>query len=244
MTTDILFDCEMTSLLQPQVLSIGLVTLDGRECYAELDLRSEVGRTRLAETPWDVREGVIEDKWRLFPSSVCDSDWSLGRRVGEWLLGLAESGSGGRVRLLYDYATDLELLVGVLEECNLWPQVRVVASEKNIADETGRIGCELASEACFRTLRRREPPLYRHHALADALALRTAWRTWLLVHERSRDFRCLLDVAGTRRESWLHEWLALPALALDHQIPLDVLDQAGGLQVVAEALGRMEGGCA
>jgi hypothetical protein len=155
---------------------------------------------------------------------------------------VAQSDSNGRVRLLYDYSTDFELLVGVLEECNLWPQVRVVADEKNIAGETSRIGCELAGEACFRTLRRRQPPLYRHHALADALALRTAWRTWLLVHERSRDFRRLLDVVGTRQEGWLHEWLALPAFALDHQVPLDVLDRSAGCRSCRRV--GPEGGCA
>jgi hypothetical protein len=241
MTIDVCFDCEFTSLLDPHLLSVGLVTLDGREMYAELALESEVGQARLAATPWDVREGVIEDKWSLFPASVCDSDWSLGRRVGEWLLGVAESDTSGRVRLLYDYSTDLELLVGVLEECNLWPQVRVVANERNVAAETGRVGCELASEACFRSLRRRQPPLYRHHALADALALRAGWRTWRLIHERPLDFARLLSMVGANREGWLHEWLASPALAFGGRVALDVLDQGDGLQVVADALDRAEG---
>jgi hypothetical protein len=241
----VFFDTEFTSLGDPHLLSVGLVTFDGRgECYGELDLHSKVGQARLAATPQDVREAVIEDKWGLFPDSVCDSDGSLGQRVGEWLLRVAESDSGGRVRLLYDYPTDFELLVGALKECDLWSSVRVVASQCNVAGETGSIGPELASEACFRSLRRRQPPLYRHHSLADALALRAAWRTWSFVHQRARDFARLLDIVGREREGWLYEWLASPALALDCQVPFDVLDHVDGLQVVVDALHRVKGGCA
>lgn len=243
MATQVLFDTEFSSLLDPHLWSIGLVTLDGRELYAELDVESEVGRTRLSETPWDVREGVL-DKLGLFRDSLCESEWALGHRVGEWLLGVVASDTDGRVELLYDYATDLELLVGALQECNLWPQVRLVAGERNIAGPTGAIGPELASESTFRVLRRRTPALYRHHALADALALRAAWRTWRLVHERGLDFVQLLRVVGDKQESWLYEWVASPALALGGQVALDVLDQPDGLQVVLDALNRIEWGCA
>jgi hypothetical protein len=237
MDTLVFFDCEFTSLLDPHLLSVGLVTLDGREHYAELDLESEFGRKRLALTPWDVRENVL-DKWGVFPDSVCDSEWTLGRRVGEWLLGVTEASADGRIELLYDYNVDLELLVGALEECNLWPQVRVVAGEHNIGRETGSIGPELASEATFATMRRRMPPLYRHHALADALALRASWRTWHLVQERASDFARLLAAAGPQQEGWLYEWLATPYIGLNQQVPLDVLDDAGGLELVEDALIR------
>jgi hypothetical protein len=237
----VFFDTEFSSLLDPRVWSIGLVTLAGRECYAELDPESDVGRERLAATPWDVRESIL-DKFGRFPDSMVDSDWSLGRRAGEWLLEAASSDADGRVELLYDYSTDLELLVGVLEECNLWPQVRVAASEINVAGRTGTIGPDLASEATFRELRSRAPPLYRHHALADALALRAAWRMWHLRHERALDFNRLLQVVGIQQECWLYEWLSSPAHALGHQIPLDVLDQPDGVQLVVEALVRIEHG--
>lgn len=42
----IFLDTEFTSLLHPELLSLGLVTLDGRELYAELDLRTDIGNTR------------------------------------------------------------------------------------------------------------------------------------------------------------------------------------------------------
>ena len=229
----VFFDTEFTSLLDPHLLSVGLVTLDGRECYAELDMSSDFGRARLAITPWDVRESIL-DKFGDMPNVKCDSEWTLGHRVGTWLLKVAERAPDGRVELLYDYGVDYELLVGALEECNLWPQVRVVARETNIGDTTGTIGPELAAEATFRALCRRTPPLYRHHALADALALRASWQTWQLVHERSRDFRKLLDVFGHQNEVALYEWLATPASILNGRVPLDVLD--GSLEELKLAL--------
>lgn len=241
--TKIFFDTEFSSLLDPHLWSVGLVTIDGQECYVELDQESELGRQRWASTPWDVRESVA-DKFGLFPESIVGTEWDLGQRVGGWLLDVAQVSPGGRIELCYDYGVDLDLLVGVLEECNLWPQVRLVAGERNIARLCDGIGPELASEAAFRMLRRRPQALYRHHALADALALRAAWRTWRLAHDRGGDFLQLLRVVGERQEGWLYEWLAAPATALGGRVPLDVLDEAEGLQVVVDALHRIEGGCA
>jgi hypothetical protein len=137
---------------------------------------------------------------------------------------------------MYDYSVDLELLVSILEESNTWQAVRIVASEHNIATHTGSIETQLTREACYLALRRRTPPLYRHHALSDAYALREAWRTWNLVQYRALDFRQLLLVAGTSREGWLCEWLATPAPALSGRTPLDALDQADGLQAAVDAL--------
>jgi hypothetical protein len=236
--TLVFLDTEFTSLLlDPRLLSVGLVTADGLEHYAELDLQSEQGKARLAVTPWDVRDNVL-DKWGVFPEAVCDSEETLGLRVGKWLLEVAESSPTGCIELLYDYGVDFELLVGALEECGLRSQVRVVASERNVANETGSIGPELASEAVFTALRRRSPPLYRHHALADALALRAAWQTWHLVHDQASAFERLLRAAGSAKEAELYEWLATPYIGLDQQAPLDMLDQVGGLELVEDALVR------
>ncbi|MDY0748728.1 MbcA/ParS/Xre antitoxin family protein [Paucibacter sp. R3-3] len=242
MTTDVLLDCEMTSLLQPQLLSIGLVTLDGRECYAELDLASDFGKARLAETAWDVRDGVIKDKWGLFPEAICASEAAMGMRVGEWLLNVAASDDSGRIELMFDYPTDYELLVGALEECGLWPRVQAVTGIRNIANETGLGVTVWTREAAFRALRQRSMPLGRHHALADALALRSAWKAWTLYADRHWQFVRMQSIVGVERNDWVFEWIALPAPALGGRIPLDVLDQQDGLELVLDALHRVEGG--
>src|SRR5438309_1447346 len=56
----VFLDTEFTSLLDPHLLSVGLVTLDGREHYAELNMESEFGRARLAITPRDVRDNILD----------------------------------------------------------------------------------------------------------------------------------------------------------------------------------------
>jgi hypothetical protein len=43
----VIFDTEFTSLLHPEPFSIGLVSLDGRELYAELDLTTDNGKARV-----------------------------------------------------------------------------------------------------------------------------------------------------------------------------------------------------
>jgi len=240
MARQVFFDAEFTSLLDPHLLSVGFVTRDGAERYAELDLASEYGRARLAITPWDVLENIL-DKFGAMPAAKCDSEWTLGQRVGTWLLDLAEGSPDGRIELLYDYGVDYELLVGALEECKLWPQVRVIAREANIGAKTGSLGPELASEATFRALRRRTPPLFRHHALADAIALRAAWQTWRLVQERSRDFVRLLDILGQEEEGALYQWLATPTPALGGRVPLDVIDEPAGLARVEAAALDIDG---
>jgi hypothetical protein len=253
-TAQVAFDAEFTSLLDPHLLSIGLVAVQtGEECYVELDLNSDLGRERLALTPPEVREMVL-DEFGLFPDSSCDSEWTMGRRVGQWLLSLAER-SGGHVELLYDYKADIELLIGALKECNLWPEVRLVCGECYIGNETGTVAAEIAAEVCFKELRHRQPPLYRHHALADALALRDAWRTYQLT--RTPDFVRLLNAAGgglpggrpvqslqaaREWETWLLEWLPSPAVALGGRRPLDVIEEPGGVDLVENALGRIAHG--
>jgi len=236
MPTPIFFDTEFSSLLHPSIWSVGLVTLDGEhECYVELSPDSDAGRARMDETPWDVRENVLE-LLGMVPGSAYESESAMGLRVGEWLLGRAESSPDGRVELLYDYSVDLELLTGVLDEAGVWPAVQVAAGARHVARETSSIGPELASEACYQAMCRRALPLYRHHALGDAYALRDAWRTWRLVEQRPHDFALLLRVVGISQEGWLYGWLATPAQGLGGRTPLDTLDQAEGLQAAVEAL--------
>lgn len=236
----IFFDTEFTSLLDPKIWSIGMVTLEGEEFYAELDPHSEVGRTRLAATPWDVREIVLE-QFGQDPQARCESDWALGDRAGKWLLDRANTAPVGGVELLYDYDTDMALLAHILQECNVWPHVRLLAGERNIGPLVGTIGPELAADATYAELRRRSPSLARHHALADAIALRASWQAWHLVQRRSADFGRLLKIVGPSREGWLFEWLAVPTRALEGCTPLDLLDRAEGVRAIEVALRRLVG---
>lgn len=236
----VFLDTEFTSLLSPQLLSVGLVTMDGDEHYAELDLvNSAFGRERLANAEPNVRYEVIEAQFRLFPQAICDGESALGHRVGDWLLHVAERDASRRVELLYDYNIDLELLVDAMGQADVWSDVRAVSSDRNIAHQVSEVTPRLAAEARFRSLRTRQPALARHHALADALALRTSWQACRLVHDRAPDLARLRDASGIDAqdgERRLFDWLVSPNLSFGGRAPLDFVDAPGGIDQIESEL--------
>ena len=170
----VFLDTEFTDLLDPELLSIGLVALARQEgpaeFYVELDLGTAIGQARRNASSDFVRYGVFE-LWGLVPGATC-TQWEMGRRAGEWLLQVAKE-CGTRVEVAYDYATDYELLEYAIRDSGLWGLVREVMTPVDVDKVTGTIDGELAAEDCFRSLSKRG--LQRHHALADALALRAAY---------------------------------------------------------------------
>lgn len=169
----VFLDTEFTDLLDPKLLSIGLVTLDGREYYVELDLNSDVGRARRTAASDFVRYGGVLDMWNRIWGAT-STEWEMGRRTGEWLLKLAEE-SGTRVEVAFDYDADYELMEYAIRDSGLWDQVREVVLPVNVGALTGSPEGEIAAEECFRAPELRRRGLSRHHALADAHALRAAY---------------------------------------------------------------------
>ena len=167
----VFLDTEFTDLLHPQLMSLALVAGDGREHYVELDLTSDDGRARVAASSDFVRYGGVLDLWGRVPGAGCTA-WEMGRRTGKWLLGLAAE-CGERVEVAFDYSTDFGLLEEAVRDAGLWDRVREVVWPVNVASLVGTVEGELAAEACLQQLAPRS--LARHHALADALALRAAY---------------------------------------------------------------------
>lgn len=164
-------DTEFTSLLQPELLSFGLVTLDGHELYVELDLTTDIGKSRVKASSDFVRYDGAPDLWGLIPDSTL-TEHEMGIRVGEWLLGLAAE-SGTHVEIAFDYGPDYELMEYTIRDSGLWDRVREVVSPVNVSPITDTIDGALAAEACYQDIGKRG--FHRHHALADALALRSAY---------------------------------------------------------------------
>lgn len=163
-------DTEFTDLPVPELLSIGLVTLDCQEHYVELDLACEDGQRRHAKSSEFVRE-VVLDFWGVVPGAGCKLE-EMGRRTGDWLLKTA-SRSGQRIEVAFDYDADYALLEQVIRELDMWDAVCDLVSPVNVDCLTGTVDGELAAEEAFLALLRRG--LGRHHALADARALRAAY---------------------------------------------------------------------
>jgi len=236
-------DAEMTSLLEPQLLSLALVTLDGREHYVELDLSSEAGKPRRQASSDFVEYDGVLDMWGLVPDST-STPWEMGRRTGEWLLRHARE-SGTRIEVAFDYSTDYELMEYAVRDSGLWDQVREVVTPIDAGALTGSPEGEIAAEECFRELHRRG--LARHHALADAIALRAAYiavkaLTMQMAHATHSDaFRQLAKHALQLGfdEAWLRTWMRKPAFALGGRPPMDVLNEPGGLEVLQDIIGRI-----
>ena len=163
-------DTEFTDLQAPELLSIGLVSLDGREHYVELDLDCDEGQRRRAKSSVFVHE-VVLDFWGAVPGAACTLQ-DMGRQTGDWLLRLA-CRTGQRIEVALDYDIDYALLEQAIRDAGLWDSVCEVVSPVNVDSLTGTIDGELAAEEALRPLLHRG--LGRHHALADALALRAAY---------------------------------------------------------------------
>ena len=249
--TLVFLDAEFTDLLHPELLSLGLVTRDGlNEHYVELDLSTDTGKARVKASGEFVRCGVF-DMWSLVHGATC-TEWEMGRRTGEWLLGLAEK-SGTRVEVAHDYSTDYELMEYAIRDSGLWDRVREVVIPVNVNVITGTIEGELAAEASCRETATRG--LKRHHSLADALALRasyiqvkhTATRLSHFVH--TDDFRRLVAVISDMvdpaepvrgdAEGWVRRWLTTEALALNRRRPIDVAMEPGGMEQLERLLGAI-----
>lgn len=246
-----LLGTEFTDLRKPELLSLGLVTHDGLdEHYVELDLGTDTGNARVKASGDFVRRDVL-DMWGLVHGAMC-TEWEIGRRTGEWLLGLADR-SGTRVEVAFDYPTDYELMQYAIRDSGLWDRVREVVIPVNVNVITGTIEGELAAEASFRETAKRG--LKRHHSLADALALRAAY---IHVKETAARLSHFVHTAGFRRlvavisdmvdpaappqgdiEGWVRRWLTVEVAALNRRRPLDVAMEPGGIEQLERFLGAI-----
>jgi len=234
----VFLDTEFTDLIHPELLSLGLVTLDGREHYVELDLSTEVRQARKRASSDFVRYDGVLDLWGLVPGAACDYP-EMGRRTAEWLLGLAAQ-SGTPVQVAFDYSADFELMERAIRDSSpgLWERVRAVVTPVDVGALTGSPEGEIAAEACLHELRRRG--LARHHALADANALRAAYIAVKAVavqmaHATHTDTLRQLAQHALQPgldEAWLRRWLRAPAFGLGGRRPKDMLEEPGEIEAL------------
>lgn len=148
-------DTEFTDFIDIDLISIGLVSEDGRATfYAE---RNDYRREAASDF---VREAVLPHLGQQ-PENSCSRE-ELTRRLYEWLRGFS-----GTVQIACDSTHDRDLLWDALEDglpTNLDPTVVKLAwqSETRVFNEAV---CKYHDQ----------PGRPRHHALHDAQALRLGW---------------------------------------------------------------------
>ncbi|MDO8455308.1 MAG: hypothetical protein Q7T07_00135 [Burkholderiaceae bacterium] len=171
----VFLDTELTDLLGLKLLSIGLATMNpGQFLYAELDLNTAAGKARAKASTDFVRNGGVLEQWGLVPGAP-GTEWEMGWRAGDWLLGLAAE-TGAKVEVAFNYSVDFELLECAIWDAGPWDQVLDVAIPINVNSITGTITGELAAENFYEDLAKLgKLGIRRHHALADAQALRETY---------------------------------------------------------------------
>ena len=101
-------DTEFTDLPDPELLSIGMVSIKGAEFYAELDMTSAEGRKRRVASSDLVQFGGVLDLWSLVPGSAASSWEMAGASVngssGMWRT--PRRGRGPRSRLTTAWTTN------------------------------------------------------------------------------------------------------------------------------------------
>lgn len=167
----VFLDTEFTGFNKPSLLSVGLVSESGGESYVELDMESDVGRRRRVASTKYVRTNVLS-QWCRVPGAGCSDEEEIGQRAGNWLLSLVQQ--VGTIELVYEDKIDADLLESALREADMWATLQPhlqwsIASylrEQQIVDD--------AMTASW-TQSASQHGLARHHALADARALRAGF---------------------------------------------------------------------
>lgn len=165
-------DTEFTDLIHPQLLSAGLVADDGAELYLEIDLQTRVGSELKRRSTTFVREHVLP-LFRKRPDAIVPQS-QVGERIIEWLLQIA-SGSSECIEIVYDYAADAALLEGVMRGSASWDKLRGLLDWSIVGYLHKHPDAEAAKAASL-ARSKAEDGLQEHHALADARALREAFR--------------------------------------------------------------------
>jgi len=170
MKSTIYIDAEFTDLVQPKLLSLGMVTSDGQEHYVELDLADPASAGTLKHASGFVLDNGVLEQWGRIPDSAT-SHFEMGKRTARWLL-TQTARLGEPTQITFDYETDYNLLKSLLQDAGQWEAVRSVTVPQNVGEWSNRLDGSLGASFAYDQLQGRG--LERHHALADAHALRAA----------------------------------------------------------------------
>lgn len=156
----VFLDTEFTKLTYPDLISLALVSEDGREFYAE---RTDYNSSSCSDF---VRETVLPLLGRV-PGAACTNK-ELTDRVRAWFTALPEPAT-----IIFDYETDWHLLaVAILGRPQKNPPDNFATPLYLDSSAMTHPVFEQASHLSY------SPDWPPHHALADARALMAGHRAW------------------------------------------------------------------
>ena len=167
----IFLDCEFNDLLFPELLSVGLVAANGGEHYVELDPNDASADAPMSSASSFVQDHVLS-QWGRVPGASC-SHQEMRERTAAWLLAVSQR-SGEPIKVAFDHPNDYRLLVELLSESVQWEVVRNFIIPYNVTDDTARFDASIGAGLMLGQVEKQRG-IGRHHALADAHALRAAF---------------------------------------------------------------------
>jgi len=240
--------CAYTNLAKPELFSLSLVTLEGSEHYVETKFGARCAEGQLERASAFEHDHVF-DQWGL---PEFERAGALVGRHGastlKWLTAFVPQSRGLRVQVAFDHPLRYRLFERALQLAGHRNSDDIEIVPLDLTGLAQSSEGELAAERCYRRLVDRR--IRRHHALADALALRAAYLSITRTSEQltpvlhSAEFRRLVALVETRigdpfgfdTEGLLRRWLTVEEPALDGNRPLDLITQPGGLDRLEEFL--------
>lgn len=150
-----------------ELLSLGLVSQTGEEHYVELTHDENVAVLNQAPPFTEVH---ALSQWGRVPGATQNRQ-EMSERTGQWLARQAER--HGTLNLVYDDPGDFNRLRDLLRRSWCWEAIAPLLVPLDVTEFAGRLDYEMGRELAYEWLKPRG--LGRHHALADAHALRAAW---------------------------------------------------------------------
>lgn len=156
-------DCEFTTLEDPRLLSMGLVTGGGLEFYVEL-----AGESHLRRASTFVLD-TVAPQFGIIPFAE-SSRIDMGKRLAAWLISLGD----GPMGIHYDFHADMDLVETALRAAAQWTRFedRLVPTHLGylLEDPDFTNAMEKSWRESFAA-----DGIARHHGLADARALRAGF---------------------------------------------------------------------
>jgi len=152
-------DAEFTDFIQIELISLALVGEDGREFYAE---RNDYRRDDCSDF---VRAAVVPMLGRVAGAACTRTE--LTGRLRAWFEKLPEPAT-----LVYDYSTDRDLLVDAFLGDEFDAPPANVGNSLLLGEVEGDPVYQAALDRAY------VAGWPRHHALADARAMRAGYRAW------------------------------------------------------------------
>ena len=166
----IYIDTEFTDVFRPELLSLGMVTFDAQEHYVELDLADPASASTLAGASGFVQENDVLSQWGRVPGAASTRE-QMAVRTARWLLEQTTR-FGQPAHIAFDFAADYQLLEGLLRDSGKWEVLSQMLRPLDVGEASSRFDGVLGASVGYEFASRRG--LERHHALADAHALRAA----------------------------------------------------------------------